>query len=431
MTFSIPLVWRGGRQAGVVTLIAASIATGATADSPPLEGWPIGRGGQNSQVRTLELHDAEADSVVVHAAISLPEMSDHYRARAEILADVLSQGSEAYPRITVRRMTGALGSPLRGFTTPGTLHLRAEVPVDAWDNALMVLADALRKPLLEDAAIRASIEARTLVEPTEWSKALVGRRYDWASVQPREIRELAQAILRPERTLLVVAGAHEPRSAAARVAARFAGWTAGPVRRWTFDSVQRTWFPQGRYVDLLGRPFDPRNEWPVACVAALALGGGKDSTMFRVVRERHAWSYRQEAFLQMEGNRWRLRSVVQQAPGTEGPDAEALRQALLLDVAAWDESTLKRALAMARLAAWGRVPSPLQLGSSGRADMASLVGRALLAALWFENTGELWSADEFADRCAKVKLDEVKRWTEAQLKESSGRIYGATGSPAR
>lgn len=431
MTFSIPLLWRGGRQAGVVTLLAASFSLGATADFPPTEGWPEGRGGQNSQVRTLELHDAGADSVVVHAAIALPEMSDHYRARVEILADVLSQGSESYPRLTVRRMTGALGSPLKGFTTPGTLHLRTEVPAEAWDNALIVLADSLRKPLLEDAAILASIEARTLVEPTEWSKALVSRRYDWASVQPREVRELAQAILRPERTLVVVAGSHEPRSAAARVAARFAGWTAGPERRWTFDSDQRVWFPQGRYVDLLGRPFDPRNEWPVASMAALALGSGKDSTMFRVVRERHAWSYRQEAFLQMEGNRWRLRGVVQQAPGTEGPDAEALRQALLQDVASWDESTLKRASAMARLAASGRAPSPLQLGALGRADMGSLAGRALLAALWFESTGELWSADEFADRCAEVKLDEVKRWAEAQLKESSGRIYGATGSPAR
>ncbi len=431
MTLTNLLVWRRCRWAVLVPLLAASFANVASANSPLLEGWPTGLEGQNSRVRTLELSDAGAESVVVHAAIALPAMSDHYRARVEILADVLSQGSEAYPRLTVRRLTGALGSPLRGFTTPGALHLRAEVPVEAWDNALAVLVDAMRRPLLDEAAVRASIETRTLVEPGEWSKALDGLRFDWATVQPREVRELADAILRPERTLVVVAGAHEPRTAAARVAARCAGWVGGLERRWTFESDQRVWFPKGRYVDLLGAPIDPRSEWPVACLAALALGAGKDSTVFRIVRERHAWSYRQEAFLASEGQRWRLRCLVQQAPGSEAPDPDALRQALLADVAAWDESTLARAAAMAKLAAIGRIPSPLQIGTRGRADASSLSGRALLAALWFEATGELWEVEEFSRRCAEVPLAKVKEWATTQLKASAGRIYGASGTPDR
>lgn len=385
---------------------------------------------QVSPIATLPMPDTSVETVCVQAFVALPPMSAPYRAQLAVLADVLPQGAENYTAAQIRRYTGVVGRPLRATVAPDFLRLEATCAPGDLPHVIGILANVLRAPSLNDEAIQTAATARATTTPTDWSIALDPLRLDFRTIRRADLLDLYEAVVRPESTFLCVGGKFEPRALAEVVASRFSGWNPRRVTaRLDYERGTREWNPGVRATVLAGPTFPLRPDPSPPLLAAFALGSGKGSSVFRVLREGNGWSYRQEAFLWPEGEGARLRVALLSEPKASGPSPEEVKKALLADVAAWSEATRARALGIAEAVLLRDAPfMPIQLSVREHAETESLEGRTHLAGWWFLKTGEVWNPSDVLEGLRAVTLDGMKEVASRHLLHALGSVRKPEGA---
>jgi hypothetical protein len=163
---------------------------------------------------------------------------------------------------------------------------------------------------------------------------------------------------------------------------------------------------------------------PATLLAAYALGVGKGSSVFRVLRQQDRISYRQEAYLQGEGSYFRLCVACAFLPrDDEAKLAEQTREQLLADVDQWGDGERARALALANttLTGW---PELVPMNLTGQGPVGSQ-DRAFLEAYWPMKTGDPWDPEALLAKMNAVSLADMKTAAKSALRSAQATLVSA------
>jgi hypothetical protein len=296
-----------------------------------------------------------------------------------ILAAAMLRGTAEFSAPMLLRYGAQAGAPPRVEAGPDFLRVTVQAPAGEASLAGQLLESLVVRPSLrEEDLAEAARELRGAGSP--WlTQALEPAMPDWDRPRPRDVREMYLRLLRPERMVLVVAGELAPGDAAA-IAQRFADWRPPRPPRPVPDPPQP---PRVRLdapvsiAQLAGAPIAPTDA--TRLLAVVALGSGKGSSLFRVLRGRLDATYFQQAVLLPMRQGWEPRLVWARMGDV---DIEAARAALLEDVAAWTGAEADRAREFAAACLLRGLPATpfltgpeawLEAGPRGAADWAALM----------------------------------------------------------
>ena len=357
----------------------------------------------------------QRDEIAFAAFAPLPKVfGEKDRQRLEVAVAVLADGSAEYSRRAIFTLTE--GRTVQAQLLPDGVLVRFVVPKANLRAGVALMEGLVRRPALPPEGLTAALRRLQRGEPDAWAASLRSRQNDLRSLKPEEARAVLQRVFRPATTVVAAAGGFASGEVAERWAARTADWKASPEPRYPEISAPRetTEGPMGlTVIELRGRPFaasDPA--LPARWLAALALGVGKGSSLFRDVRQVEGWSYRQEAMLYPDRAGLVPRVVAAVLPGEgDGGRAEGLRATLLRSIDGWTEGDRTRALGVAELGL-----GPLMLGDGPPGD--GLFDRAGLEAYWFSKAGVRWDMDRLIATMRNVPLETLKAEATAMVRDA-------------
>jgi hypothetical protein len=276
------------------------------------------------------------DEIRFEAAILLPPSLDpEDDAMVPALAAAMARATDDYQPGTIAAMTD--GRTVKVEALPDCLRVSFGVNANAESSGLDLLASILRRPLLREGG-RARPQTGFYAPVLREATAL-------GPVPAEELRLLYEQVVRPERIRVCLAGPVSP-DVATKMGSRLTGWPAAsrPNSYRKRPTLEKTHPAAGALV--LRSPPAPFNATDLGArtVVWAALGSGKGSSLFRVARERLGMSYRQESLLVPGPDGFVPTLLI----GTDKPDAESLRKALLEDIEGWAEADIARARGILR-----------------------------------------------------------------------------------
>lgn len=361
----------------------------------------------------------EATAIAISAVVRTGELSAREWAAAEVLCASLPLGTRSYTRWEMFSATAPSGIPIRCSVMPDHLSIEMGVLPEQLGTGLDILRDILDRARLDEEDVRGQLETVLYRRKGLWEQVLAHAGGEATGLTKPWIEQIYRNLVRPDRTVIAVAGPVDPVEVLAAASNAFGDWRVD-VRVRTPD--RGAWVDTGRNtvavgsVELRSPVIPPDLEGSsVALLAAAALGVGKTSSLFRIAREEMGLSYAQEAFLYPDSKGFRLR-VVALSKSVSSDMAEQLKAALLRDIDTWSENTLEAArAAVARPLDNRIVRDALRL----RVDRPSpLSGEALIAAYLRMKFGDV-APISLSDLGAAVTLERLKtdarRWiTESQ-----------------
>lgn len=336
-------------------------------------------------------------SVQFFAPVTLT--TDEDRLLARFVEDRMGNGSASHPASTIRDLTEGEGVTVRWL--PTGLRVGAVVPRE-------FLADGI-----------------ALVQSSVWaSRWQPGPRESWPlrdrltfatpSWQPTE-EELAhwrQRHLPRDAGWVIIEGDFQPGEAAQQ-------WSEGR-QRLGIRSAPR---PRPRAYPSLLPASDGTVTWrgPVTrdafptLAAVFALGIGKGSSVFRVVRQDLGLVYDWEAVLWPTADG--AQGILSLGSG-QTLDRADLTSRLLADIEQWDQSSLDRAAGMAR-ASWrhGVNWDPLRFGPSNRSARGE---ESFRTEFWRRHLGGDWDLDRIAEQISRLPVETVQTAARAIVQNQGG-----------
>lgn len=331
-----------------------------------------------------ELPNPAAKTVQIHAMIPRPEGSAREEAAWRVLARTLTRVStRTYSNWELFEYEGPGTQPLRVEWLPDFIRLEIGTTPANWQQKFEVIVSLLsevkwevEEPILQ---ARAELMAERK-DPWGWALDPFAPAYD--QVRPRDVVLVYQAAFQPGKARVFVNGPIEPGTAQGLLDSRVR-WSdlPAPPRPFFVSEIKR---PEGNgsgvsSFELAPPPIRLSGAGSAAqFLAAIALGAGKDCTLWRVLREEKAWTYRTEMVFWptkfgLEPRLLMLRGV----QGEELPMMFEMAEAIRGDLKNWDAATLARAKVMARSILTRPSPfaciylHPARALGSGEADAAA------------------------------------------------------------
>lgn len=331
---------------------------------------------QASKVQVIETPRQDANVVVVQAFVKGGPRATEYYAAWRLLGSMLLDGTDVYTRADLIRYGSRAGIAPRVDVYPDFMTVTLVAPEGGLDLAASLMESLLKEPTLDRERFLELAQELAHSEPSPWQAALAPYSRPFGSVKHRDVWEAYAWAFRPENVVISVGGRFEPGAAARAFDERMASWTPGrkPPRFGSGVSSK----PLGALTteaaayDFSGPPVEPADSIARSLLAVAALGVGRGSAMHRVLREREAISYAQEAMLWPTADGLRPRLLLLHAPSRVDPELPAKVIALLrADVGRWEESDRERALAVAEAAldrpdGWQPIPLPVSLVADRR-----------------------------------------------------------------
>ena len=333
--------------------------------------------------------------ITVEALMRLPKAGPRERAELAIIADSLLDDTEEYGHRQLVKLTVMSGDTVRCDLYPDCLRIRFGVLESDVASVVPILANIVHSAELHEEAINASVDTLMFQRRDYWASALEPEALKYRDANVPDIMTLYRVMGRPEN--LVVTFAASPAVGANLVErwhSTIEGWERGPSGAFPPDSntPKPTFHRRGKLTTVLlrGRAIKPNDPaFATNLLAIFALGGGKDSAVWKSLREGLGWSYRQEAMLRnsTEG----LEPVVEVVTAHSDADIDRsllVRPALEKAVAAWTDADKKHAIASAEaLFNRGLGLDPLYFKSTRGATDDPLFMRTY----WRFKTGENWN----------------------------------------
>lgn len=365
------------------------------------------------EIPVVEVIRPDSGIVTLQALVRAPGLSGPETAALRVLGPWLLAGSREFTPRQIRDFGSQAGWAPRAEVFPDWMRLEFVAPPGGLGVLATLLESILRRPSLDERdfpRVRREAMAR---HDDPWGQALWGLESPVETVDARRVRALAQRVLRADRVILVVGGAVTPEEVDREVRRRFSDWL--PPRGEPEPHAEQA-LPRARpkapvtVLELAGEPFHPAGEAEAARVMALfALGVGKDTPLFRSIREEDGAAYQVAAILWPSVSGWRPRLLVAQI-AREDPDSELerIRRRLREDVARWGEETRVRALALAEASLKrGLVVSPFWLSPDGPFG-PDVVSRARWMGYMALVDSSASSPEELLARLARVRLEEMR-----------------------
>lgn len=361
--------------------------------------------------RFVEESVPSAQSTLIEAAIVFPYLTPSDRAAEEIIAACLFEGTADFTKAQLKAYTTFMGEPLRCTATPDCLRVTIGVRRDDWKTGLRILKSALQSPNLTAESIEQAKATLPFQNQSAWKSAVEPSLLPYDQIRKRDVDDFMRRNIVPQAMSIVVSGPFvpgEPRSF----------WTdeEGP-----WDPSKQLRFPADRRpekisrrpgvaLDILrwgGPEIAPTPEALAApLLAAYCLGTGKDSSAFRILREKNRLSYRQEVQLCPVGDGFHL--LLTMAFTRRGSDvASTVGPAMLADIESWTDASKARGLEMATASlSLHAFAAPLAITNDG---VLGPDDYRFAEAYWPMKTGRPWSSKELVGLLSNVSLDDLKR----------------------
>ncbi|HSI73978.1 MAG TPA: hypothetical protein VK934_12445, partial [Fimbriimonas sp.] len=244
------------------------------------------------------------------------------------------------------------------------------------------------------------------IPPDIWGSALRPHFYNRSNATREEVVKVYEQVFRPEHVTLAVGGPLKEGAVSEEWSKRVAAWQPPRMRRYIEDLSPKAFaFSQNATVEAIDfSSAAPPNLLP-RLLALFALGSGKGSSLFRVVRQQLGLSYRSEAVLSPTETGFNTRLVILAEPGAS---SERIREALLKDINTWKEPERVRALGMAQAVIERENGfSPFYL--SGLEPIVSdFEGRVFMAGYWHMKTGLAWNPALILANLNDIPLTELQ-----------------------
>jgi zinc protease len=291
---------------------------------PPFEEMRLPNG---MEVVVVERHQVPVASVSLSFRAGAIYDPPGREGLAELVADVLTKGTTTRSAeelsVTIEGAGGSLSARSGNdfltisanalsdqlalvFSLLGDVMLHATFPSNEFELARTRELSSLTLALSQPGTLAARFFGSEIYGTNPYGRSPTEASYQ--TITREDVIEFARARLRPGGALLVVAGDVTRPQVEALASAAFAGWTGAappspapvtaPARRGTDillvhrpGSVQSV-IMVGNTTTLPGDPV-----WYGGRVAMHVLGGGADSRLFRVLRERESWTYDVQAAL--------------------------------------------------------------------------------------------------------------------------------------
>ena len=376
----------------------------------------------------IEVSDPESGVATIACAVRLPKLDSRGAAAVEMLAKGLEGNTALFSRLEMRRICVPGGEP-RVSVMPDHLSIQLTVLPGDVGVGVRILASMLMSARLDEEAAARVVEAESLRALPGWLSIMDDQLRNYSIVKPNDLRELYALIMRPENVTVAVGGQLEPGVAGRAWVDATSAWKPLRVRPLTvgWDGKMRS--SKGpKYAALVGPEWDAGTQFAPKLLAMVALGSGKGSSLFRVVRERMALSYRQDALLWPTSGGWRANLILGLQPMSGNAEYLAklgeIKETLLSDVSAWSEADLQRAQGYATaLVTRGGEASPLFFRYAGPFT-SDVYGQTMMAAYWKMKTGSEWDAQALSEAFTNVSLEQLRAEAAALLEDSSPTVSG-------
>ena len=372
------------------------------------------------------------DQVSFCIAAPLPKLGYKDLELFEVGLRTLTKGSQEYSPPTIRQVTEGHGIMCKLLGDSALVMVT--VPKGAANSGLDLLASLMRSPTLDQDDLDTFLRTQAAPTSSYWNDGMHPEKFDLGGAPRDDVLAVFQRVFRPDRIVVAFGGAIGQTDVAQLWTDHTQGWTPPKEPRFPDDSVPHLLMNIAGPVtvtELIGTSFKASNpDLPSYMLALYALGSGKGSSLYRIAREQHAWSYRQEAYLWPTTSGWEPRLFIPMIGSSEAANRiQSLKQELQTDVANWTETDRLRAIGMAESTLLGGLPyGPLLLGDSPIGD--TLQDKVAMAAYWRMKTGADWDPQVLFQQISKVDLDGLKASARAILEGSRPSVLPGRGSAA-
>ena len=357
--------------------------------------------------RIVVVEQPEADRVAIQGLLNIDDLGAQDRDVAAVLAQTMLVRNMEFSKGRMLAMTDGR-MPTVSMTASGIRFGVTVSPNRVREGMNLLKALASSPP--NDAEVWEQERAR--VESTSanvWDRAMDGQQHTYTTPPRPKVELLINRILRPERLFIAVVGNVKSVEA-------LAAWQAAEMRctetepKGYFDISKPTAAAPNSVLTIRG-PQVKHDDW-ATWLASFALGIGKDSPLFRSVREGLGVSYRQEASIVLMRTGIVPRIAI---ASTQTLDRDQIVSTLVKDIDSWDERTKARAVGMAR-GSWvyGAPWNPISFGVASSSN--SLEDQAFLQAAWFSATGKAWDTAFVLEKFETVSVEDLKSAAKWSLK---------------
>jgi hypothetical protein len=357
----------------------------------------------------LSVPDPASPDTCVAVVVKLPQLGDEDWQTLELIAHVLPDGSMTYTRQSVLQLTD--GHRVHVVLQRDALILSVEAPSRSSQGALKVISSILTEPALVQGELDDGIHDLLNQKTRYFDEEISRPKFSLSAVSSESAVTLFKRIIRPDRVSIAFGGSGSFADMQSKWADLTAGWQAQdddsfqdltpPKLALSEDEVQTLVLHGPEVLPSTG-------QLPAVLLATYALGVGKGSSLFRIPREKHGWSYLQSSFLSPTLAGWEPRLFVAalRKTFTENMISD-LRQDLADDVKSWSEDDRTRALQMLEATLTRGVPyGAIWLGDGPVGE--SLQDRTEFSDYWMMKTGQPWDPQKLIDICESVDLDTLK-----------------------
>lgn len=379
-----------------------------------------------SPIAVVELPEPTSDRVRFEIVARLEVRDARDWAAANVLREVLPKGTDLFTESELFAYVTQMGDPMRVTLAADHLRIGFSLPPGGTDLGAQVVSELVRSASLPQAAVQAAMDDLPFRQRTAWAMGWLPKGVDAKGLTREDVTELYRQSFRPKNVTVAVGGKFLPGSARSALESRFASWASmwkaprlrrpgkgSPLESGGHLSMRLVTLegPIVQAVPAVGDISDDRPSVPEAMLVCAMLGQGKGATLFEVLREKLAVSYRQEAFIAPDFEGLRARIVF--ASSDEVAEAQ-VRGALTERIRQWTESDRLRAIRFAEESTRQEYGLGTLYLSQERPLGETLEDRTFLNAYWVGLTGRRWNPP-FADM-RTVPLDRARalalRWME-------------------
>lgn len=362
--------------------------------------------------KVVEVVDTSSSRIAVQIVVKLPELDARELGMARVLEAVLPDGTSELTKAKLMLLTGQSGSPISCRLMPDCLRVQYSLPIGSLDTAGVIAESVCLKASLSAESLESALASLPYRYRGYWSEALDGRQASYDRIKLNDLKGFYTHLFRPENMTIGVAGNFAIGDAEKQFASAFKNWTPDKdaYPRYHFTDLPKAQETRRRAIATIElysevMPADLGKNTMMASI----LGLGKGCIAFQVIREKLAYSYRQEAFLWPSESGVQLRMIAAVTDIARAKDAaETIRQEALKAVGALNEADLERARNLLR-SAWKEdlIGGPICI-DDGRPIGGSLEDKAFLAAYGCMKTGAAWSLEGILQKTEEVRLEEIK-----------------------
>lgn len=303
----------------------------------------------------FELPDPMATNIIFQVIMKTPPLMRSEHADWVVMANSVLDGVEDFSNTRIRELTRDSGLSPRVIVMNDHVRIVYAVTADQLAQGSKLATMILSKPKLRQDSVTKAIG--TLSEPISdpFSAAVLPQTYDFSKVNEQSVQRTFATRFDPKNSIVVVGGAVTPGLAAQEMARWTRVWepkkVVSPVaaRIDPPEPLLRSRIGVSSF-EFRGKPFTPATPFSGSMfLATIALGMGKASTLWRVVRQEMGLSYVQEGLLWPTTDGWVPRFIVLR--GSEESEVELftnMRTNIIADIDKWDEAHLARSQSLAK-----------------------------------------------------------------------------------